>query len=192
MNTRGRVTHHELPLLLLLGVANDLRPQDKDLLLATVQLLIGRAQLAEQHVVAVLQLVGRVALGRSVGDGPPHLVQLLSLKKQRGGTIKERRRGGTIKERGERRGGTIKEMMSTLSTTVWGYLRARYPRPYLCSVVAILWTLRYRSRCSQPRTVFWILMQAERNRSARSFSRYATWPARKKIFVFPNWNMSGS
>lgn len=72
------------------------------------------------------------------------------------------------------------------------HLRARYPLPYLCRVMAILRILRYRILCSQPRTVFWILMQAERNLSVRSFSRYATWPARKKIFVFPNWNMSGS
>lgn len=75
---------------------------------------------------------------------------------------------------------------------VWAHLRAMYPRPYLCRVTTILRILRYRILCNQPRTVFWILMQAERNLSVRSFSKYATWPARKKIFVFPNWNMSGS
>lgn len=72
------------------------------------------------------------------------------------------------------------------------YLRARYPLPYLCSRMADRRIFRYRTLCNHPRTIFWILMQAERNLSALSFSRYATCPALKKIFVFPNWNMSAS
>lgn len=72
------------------------------------------------------------------------------------------------------------------------HLRARYPLPYLCRRMAALRIFWYRTLCSQPRTVFWILIQADRNLSALSFSKYATCPALKKIFVLPNWNMSGS
>lgn len=51
------------------------------------------------------------------------------------------------------------------------YLRARCPRQYLCRVKVAPFNLRYFTFCSQPRTVFWIMMVAARNLSARSFSR---------------------
>lgn len=51
------------------------------------------------------------------------------------------------------------------------HLRARCPRQYLCRVRAAPFSLRYFTLCSQPRTVFWIMMVAARNLSARSFSR---------------------
>ncbi len=40
--------------------------------------------------------------------------------------------------------------------------------------------------CLQPLTCFWMLTQAARRWSRRSFSRYATCPALKKILVRPN------
>lgn len=51
------------------------------------------------------------------------------------------------------------------------HLRARCPRQYLCRVKVAPFNLRYFTFCSQPRTVFWIMMVAARNLSARSFSR---------------------
>lgn len=53
-------------------------------------------------------------------------------------------------------------------------------------VRAELLSLRYFVRASQARTVFWMVTQAERSLSERSFSRYATCPALKKILVLPN------
>lgn len=70
--------------------------------------------------------------------------------------------------------------------------RAWYPRTYLWMVVAACFMRKYFLRASQQRIVFWMRMQAARSLSARSFSRYATCPARKKILVFPNWYLSGS
>lgn len=66
------------------------------------------------------------------------------------------------------------------------YLTCRLPRMYSWRVMTACLTRRYPRLWLQPRTCFWIVMQAVRRRSKRSFSRYATWPARKKILVRPN------
>lgn len=72
------------------------------------------------------------------------------------------------------------------------YLLASRPRPYFWSNVTDLVIRWYRRRASQPLTCFWIMIPQAFSLSERNFSRYATWPARKKIFVLPNLYLSGS
>lgn len=61
----------------LLGVGDYLRTQNEHLLLAHLQFLIGGLELAQQQVVALLQLVGVVALGRAVRHCLTQLIQVI-------------------------------------------------------------------------------------------------------------------
>lgn len=72
------------------------------------------------------------------------------------------------------------------------YLLASRPRPYFWSNVTDFVIRWYRRRASQPLTCFWIMIPQAFSLSERNFSRYATCPARKKIFVLPNLYLSGS
>lgn len=67
-----------------------------------------------------------------------------------------------------------------------------FPRMYSCRMTAAALMRRNFLLWLHPRTCFWMVTQALLSRSRRSFSRYATWPARKKIFVRPNLYWSGS
>ena len=62
---------------ILLWDTDYLGPEQKHLLLAHIQLLIGRFQLSEQQLVALLKLIGRAVIGNPVADGLPHLVQVV-------------------------------------------------------------------------------------------------------------------
>ena len=70
-------THYVIGVLLLLGRTDNLGPEDEHFLLANIQLLIGRLELVEQQVVAVLQLIGGAVLGGAVSDGLPEFVQVV-------------------------------------------------------------------------------------------------------------------
>lgn len=69
--------YHVFPHLLLLGCLHDLRPEDEHLLLAHLQLLVGRFQLVQKEVVAVLHIVGGVDLCGMVCNGLPQLIELI-------------------------------------------------------------------------------------------------------------------
>lgn len=79
---KGKKIHYPLlyrvfPRVLLLGCLHNLRPEDEHLLLAHLQLLVGRFQLVQKQVVAVLHVVGGVVLGGVVCDGLPQLIELI-------------------------------------------------------------------------------------------------------------------
>lgn len=78
------------------------------------------------------------------------------------------------------------------SFTTGNYRTNRCPRKYCCMVTTACRTRRNFFRWSQPRIFFWIRMHACLNLSDRSFSKYATCPALKNIFVLPNWYWLGS
>lgn len=83
--------------------------------------------------------------------------------------------------------------MTGIKGEFWlAYLLASRPRPYFWSNVTDLVIRWYRRRASQPLTCFWIMIPQAFSLSERNFSRYATCPARKKIFVLPNLYLSGS
>lgn len=83
--------------------------------------------------------------------------------------------------------------MTGIKGEFWlAYLLASRPRPYFWSNVTDLVIRWYRRRASQPLTCFWIIIPQAFSLSERNFSRYATCPARKKIFVLPNLYLSGS
>lgn len=69
--------YHVFPRLFLLGCLHDLRPEDEHLLLAHLQLLVGRFQLVQKKAVAVLHVVGGVVLRGVVCDGLPQLIELI-------------------------------------------------------------------------------------------------------------------
>jgi len=79
---------------------------------------------------------------------------------------------------------------NTLNYILSTNLRAIMPRPNVCIRRAVRCSLMYRCLASQPRTIFCISRPHARRQSDRSRSMYATSPARKKIFVLPNWNLS--
>lgn len=83
--------------------------------------------------------------------------------------------------------------MTGIKGEFWlAYLLASRPRPYFWSNVTDFVIRWYRRRASQPLTCFWIMIPQAFSLSERNFSRYATCPARKKIFVLPNLYLSGS
>lgn len=87
----------------------------------------------------------------------------------------------------------ISKKLTGIKGEFWlAYLLASRPRPYFWSNVTDLVIRWYRRRASQPLTCFWIMIPQAFSLSERNFSRYATCPARKKIFVLPNLYLSGS
>lgn len=87
----------------------------------------------------------------------------------------------------------ISEKLTGIKGEFWlAYLLASRPRPYFWSNVTDFVIRWYRRRASQPLTCFWIMIPQAFSLSERNFSRYATCPARKKIFVLPNLYLSGS
>lgn len=87
----------------------------------------------------------------------------------------------------------ISKKLTGIKGEIWlAYLLASRPRPYFWSNVTDLVIRWYRRRASQPLTCFWIMIPQAFSLSERNFSRYATCPARKKIFVLPNLYLSGS
>lgn len=76
-NKAKKTAYRKVILLQNLRRADYLRPQDEDLFLASVQLLVCCFELTQQDVVAVLQFVGRVVLGGTFGNSLPQLVQVV-------------------------------------------------------------------------------------------------------------------
>lgn len=87
----------------------------------------------------------------------------------------------------------VSKKLTGIKGEFWlAYLLASRPRPYFWSNVTDFVIRWYRRRASQPLTCFWIMIPQAFSLSERNFSRYATCPARKKIFVLPNLYLSGS